>query len=106
MHLYKNLDDSLQFKAGTCEVSAAAEAEEKKEEQQRTLDLRGVPTPVNFVRTKLALAKLKKGDHLELLLDDSQPARDTLNAVEGEGHKILSKTAQPEGGFTVIVEKA
>lgn len=106
VHLYKNLDDSLQFKAGTCEVSAAAEAEEKKEEQQRTLDLRGVPTPVNFVRTKLALAKLKKGDHLELLLDDSQPARDTLNAVEGEGHKILSKTAQPEGGFTVIVEKA
>lgn len=58
------------------------------------------------MRAKLALAKLAKGDHLELILDDSQPARDTLNAVEGEGHRILSNDRQPEGWFRAVVEKA
>lgn len=105
--LYRNLDDSLQFKSGSCDSGAASgEAGEKKDEQQKSLDLRGVPTPVNFVRAKLALAKLAKGDHLELILDDSQPARDTLNAVEGEGHRILSNDRQPEGWFRAVVEKA
>ncbi|MDJ0605451.1 sulfurtransferase TusA family protein, partial [Microcystis sp. M53602_WE12] len=34
-----------------------------------TLDLRGTPCPINFVRTKLQLEKMTAGERLEVWLD-------------------------------------
>ncbi|MFO0163130.1 MAG: sulfurtransferase TusA family protein, partial [Microcystis sp.] len=38
-----------------------------------TLDLRGTPCPINFVRTKLQLEKMTAGERLEVWLDAGEP---------------------------------
>lgn len=84
--LYENMDDSLQF-------PAEKEMEQPKKEitNKVTLkkDLRGVACPMNFVKTKIELAKLKSDDILEVLLDDGEPIENVPGSVKGEGHKIL-----------------
>jgi len=39
----------------------------------KTLDLRGTPCPINFVRTKLTLDQMPKGTVLEVWLDPGEP---------------------------------
>ena len=38
-----------------------------------TLNLRGTPCPLNFIRTKLALEKLAPGESLTVDLDGGEP---------------------------------
>ncbi|NOY97137.1 MAG: sulfite reductase subunit beta (hemoprotein) [Chlorobi bacterium] len=85
--LYENMDDSLQF-------PAEKEKEQPKEEEATNKvalkkDLRGVACPMNFVKTKIELSKLKSDDILEVLLDDGEPIENVPGSVKGEGHKIL-----------------
>ena len=54
-------------------------------------DLRGVLCPLNFVKTKVELAKLKAGDILEIWLDDGAPIENVPGSVQGEGHTIISR---------------
>jgi TusA-related sulfurtransferase len=55
----------------------------------RSLDLRGVACPLNFVKTKLALECMDKNSVLEVLLDDGEPITNVTASVKEEGHKIL-----------------
>ena len=52
------------------------------------LDLRGTPCPVNFVRCRLALEKLKIGNILEVDLDRGEPEEMVLSGLRKEGHQI------------------
>ena len=45
---------------------------------------------MNFVKTKIALSKMKSGDLLEILLDDGQPINNVPGSVRNEGHKVVS----------------
>jgi tRNA 2-thiouridine synthesizing protein A len=56
---------------------------------QRTLDLRGVLCPMNFVRTKLALEDLGAGDVLEVWLDAGEPAENVPRSAGLESHEVL-----------------
>jgi len=40
---------------------------------RRSLDLRGTPCPVNFIRCKLTLEQMSSGDCLEVCLDRGEP---------------------------------
>lgn len=87
-NLYKNMDDSLQFKSAEpakaeAPVNGAPAATVQK-------DFRGVACPMNFVKTKLALSPLSSGDILEILLDDGQPINNVPGSVRGEGHEVLA----------------
>lgn len=68
------------------------------------LDLRGVPCPMNWVRTKLVLEEMAKGEHLEVLLDDGEPIRNVPRSARDEGHRLLKVIPDGEG-FRVIIER-
>jgi len=53
------------------------------------LNLEGVACPNNFVKTKLKLEGMGKGEVLEVLLDDGEPITNVTASVKEEGHQIL-----------------
>lgn len=53
------------------------------------LDLKGVPCPLNFVKTKLTLESMEAGSILEVVLDDGEPITNVTASVKEEGHQIL-----------------
>jgi len=70
----------------------------------QTLNLKGTPCPMNFVKTKLKLEEMDKGGVLEVLLDDGEPITNVTASVKEEGHQIL-KVQQVENYWKLIVKK-
>lgn len=64
----------------------------------RTVDLRGVNCPTNFVKAKLALEEVEAGAEVEFLLDDGEPVKNVPRALKSEGHALLG-LAECEGGY-------
>ena len=67
------------------------------------MDLRGVPCPLNFVRTKLKLEQLAVGDRLEVWLDAGEPIQQVPTSLEVAGHCVLELDQQPEGHYRLLV---
>jgi sulfite reductase (ferredoxin) len=101
--LYQNMDDSLQFKTGINEHPAPSKAEQKSL-PDLVKDFRGVACPMNFVKTKMALAGLKSGQVLEISLDDGAPIDNVPRSVEQEGHQIVEQKKQGDH-WVVIIKK-
>ena len=55
----------------------------------RSLDLRGTPCPVNFVRCKLTLETMRPGDQLEVDLDRGEPEEMVVPGLRDAGHKVI-----------------
>ncbi len=70
------------------------------------LDLRGVACPMNFVKTKLFIDKLKAGELLTVLLDAGEPAENVTSSVKAEGHAICSFEQDTEGHCCLVICKA
>lgn len=70
----------------------------------QTLDLKNIPCPMNFVKTKLALEQMNKGNVLQIFLDDGEPITNVTASVKEEGHQIL-KIEQEETHWKLIVKK-
>lgn len=106
--LYEGMDDSLKFqpeKQPAAPAAAVPEALEKPAVSvQAVKDLRGVACPMNFVKTKLELAKIGSGQRLQVFLDDGEPIDNVPRSVAEEGHKVLemSRTADY---WSVLIEK-
>ena len=66
-------------------------AERKDYKANLMLDLRGIECPLNFVKTKLQLDKMKKGEVLEVLLDDGEAIESVPPSIIEEGHTIVLK---------------
>jgi sulfite reductase (ferredoxin) len=102
--LYRNMDDSLQFK------NVAPPPVEKPATEQvettRKKDLRGVACPMNFVLTKIELSTMQTGDRLEIWLDDGQPIQNVPGSVRNEGHTVLSQTREADNYWKVIIIKS
>lgn len=69
----------------------------------RVLDLKGVPCPMNFVRTKLLLEGMEKGEVLEVILDDGDPITNVTASVKEDGHQILK--VQPQDKYWKLIVK-
>lgn len=68
------------------------------------IDLQGVACPMNFVKTKLALEGLERGELLSVILDEGDAMLNVPRSVKEEGHRIV--TVEPRGEtFKVIIEK-
>ena len=67
----------------------------------RTLDLSGVPCPMNWVRTRLALEELAPGDTLIVDLDEGEPIESVPRSAAEEGH-----TVAVEGRLVTIAKAA
>ena len=53
-----------------------------------SLDLRGTPCPVNFIRCKLALETMQPGDKLSVQLDRGEPEAMVLPGLRDAGHQV------------------
>jgi len=71
---------------------------------QKTIDLRGICCPTNFVRAKLALEDAKEGEVLEILLDDGEPVKNVPRSLKAEGHRLLG-LKESEGHYILTLEK-
>jgi tRNA 2-thiouridine synthesizing protein A len=69
------------------------------------LDLKGVPCPLNFVKTKLKLETMEAYSILEVLLDDGDPIANVTASVKEEGHQILS-VEKAAGYWKLIIKKS
>ena len=98
--LYETMDNSFNFKAANPVPGIP------KKEIAATIvkDLRGVLCPLNFVKTKVELAKLKSGDILEIWLDDGAPIENVPGSVKAEGHKVISQNKIGDY-WSVVIEK-
>ena len=54
------------------------------------LDLTGVPCPMNWVRTRLALEQLGPGDELEVRLDAGEPLASVPRSAREDGHDVTT----------------
>lgn len=70
----------------------------------QTLDLKGVPCPLNFVKTKLKLEAMAGGKVLEIILDDGDPIKNVTASVKEEGQTIL-KVEKINEHWKLIVKK-
>ena len=52
------------------------------------LDLTGVPCPLNWVRTRLALEQLAPGDSLVVVLDEGEPLASVPRSAREDGHEV------------------
>ncbi len=68
------------------------------------IDLRGVECPLNFVRTKIQLDKMKNGQTLEVLLDSGEAIESVPPSLLEEGHKILSKE-KVDNHYKILISK-
>lgn len=68
------------------------------------LDLKGIPCPMNFVKTKLELEGMAIGEVLEVILDDGDPIQNVSGSVKEEGHKII-KVEKINDHWRLIVKK-
>ena len=69
------------------------------------VDLRGNKCPINFVKTKVALASMKSGETLEVWLDDGEPAENVPRSTKLEGNKVLNQEKLGDH-WSVLIEKA
>ncbi len=53
-----------------------------------TLDLTGVPCPLNWVKAKLALEEMEPGEEIVLLLDPGEPIESVPQSAREDGHEV------------------
>ncbi len=87
--LFLSLDANLKFTAAP--VKPAGPMPEAAA-PIHTVDLRGVPCPLNFVKAKMALEKAGVGDILEIEIDDGEPIRNLPVSLGRQGQEILATT--------------
>ena len=64
------------------------------------LDLTGVPCPINWVRTRLALEELPPGERLEVVLDSGEPLDSVPRSAREDGHDV-----ELDGNRVTIVKR-
>ena len=67
-----------------------------------TLDLRGVPCPLNWAKAKVRLETLRRGDELILLVDDPRALRDIPRAAEAHGYAVGDPLRQ-DGWWAITI---
>lgn len=71
----------------------------------RTLDLKGVACPLNFVKTKLKLEEMAVNQILEVILDNGEPIQTVPRSVKEEGHQILAVEKIDEKHYKLLIRK-
>lgn len=61
-------------------------------EPDKTLDLRGTPCPINFVRTKLQLQQMPANALLEVWIDAGEPVAQVPDSLRMDGYGIEQLT--------------
>jgi sulfite reductase (ferredoxin) len=109
--LYENMDQSLRFHKVPAGGGLAVPEEPKETggvtlrdgKIDREADFRGVVCPLNYVKTKLLLGQMKKGQVLSVLLDEAG-GKSVPRSAEKDGHQILAEEREGDT-WRVIIRK-
>ncbi len=77
----------------------------KVDEGKYILDVRGYTCPYPVIYTKKALAKLNKGEILEVLTDNPPSCENVPRAAKEEGQDILSVENVERGVWKITIVK-
>ncbi len=55
---------------------------------EKYLDLRGTPCPLNFIRCSLAMEELKKNQFIHVDLDKGEPELMVISGLKNAGHQV------------------
>jgi tRNA 2-thiouridine synthesizing protein A len=66
------------------------DASNTKDDQAKTIDVRGLFCPEPVFRTKIEIEKLASGDILRVLADDPGSEEDISRWISRTGHQLLS----------------
>lgn len=69
------------------------------------LNIKGEICPFTFVKSKLALEKMEKGQILRVIVDYEPAIRNVPRSMEEQGHKVLSINKINDTDYEIIVEK-
>ncbi len=72
----------------------------------RRIDIRGDVCPYTFVKAKLAIEDMRKGQVLEVLLDHEPAVRSVPKSMIADGHKVIGVKKAGEGEWKILVRKA
>ena len=84
--LFLSLDANLKFRVEPVKDNEAIAGQQVKTHK---IDLCGVPCPINFVKAKLEIEKIKIGEVLEIILDDGEPLRNVPASFAEQGQEVL-----------------
>jgi TusA-related sulfurtransferase len=70
-----------------------------------TVDITDVVCPVTFVKAKVALEELDKGQILSIRMNDGEPVQNVPRSIKDEGHEILKLIDNGDGTYSLIVRK-
>ncbi len=71
----------------------------------KELNIKGEICPFTFVRSKLALEKIKPGEILRIIVDYEPAIRNVPRSMTDQGHKVLSINKINDTDYEIIVEK-
>jgi TusA-related sulfurtransferase len=69
------------------------------------LDLRGMPCPLNYVRSRLALERLPMGAWLQVDLDAGEPEEMVAEGLRGEGHQVVQGQALESTAVRLLIQR-
>ena len=76
----------------------------KNEEINEVIDLTGEVCPMVFMKTKLKLADMNEGEHLEVIINKEGITDNVPTSLREEGHKII-KVKKINDKFSILIEK-
>lgn len=73
--------------------------------ENKTIDITKEHCPMTFVKTKLALEKLKKGDQLTVFLSEGEPLDNVPKTAKEQGYKVLEVSKVEGLTYKIVIEK-
>ncbi|APM39234.1 sulfurtransferase TusA family protein [Clostridium kluyveri] len=114
-YLYKKVEAMYESLNGKLEITLPKEEQKdtpfddgKQPEEKKDyeiIDFRGIKCPMNFVKAKIELSKIKPGQKRGFYIDDGDPIKNVPESIKKEGHKIVSIDRNYEGYNLLVVEK-
>lgn len=77
----------------------------EKPKIDKELNLKGTICPANFIKAKLAMEEMEKGQALKIIVDYEPAVNEVPKALEFEGHKILEVKQLNVTDWEIIVQK-
>lgn len=111
--LYDDMDETLKFKSEDIKnkLSASSSQSQESETGERTasdefMDLKGVKCPINYVKAKMKLEMMEKGETLLVYLDDGEPIANVPKSLKNDGQELLKMEKLPDNiHYEILVKK-
>ena len=71
----------------------------------RELDITGEVCPMTFVRTRLALDRMRPGETLRVRLRGEEPLRNVPRTAQEQGHQVLSLDTGVDGVSILLLRR-